>query len=127
MADLDQIFIPPNADDSEAEKTVSQEDEPPRSERITRRDEEHAEILADVKSFRELREKFAEKAYKVAKYGLFWWATILLLSAVGKVVGKELFSDEVIIAVPTASTVNLLAAFLGVIRGLFPTGKSSKD
>lgn len=74
-----------------------------------------------------LRETYAGKAYKVAKYGLYWWGVILLLSVVGKAVGKELFSDKVLIAVTTASSVNLLAAFLGVIRGLFPTGKPEKS
>lgn len=75
----------------------------------------------------DLRDTYAGKAYKVAKYGLFWWACILLLAAVGKVIGKEIFSDQVIIAVTTASSVNLLAAFLGVIRGLFPSGKEPKE
>lgn len=84
------------------------------------------ERLSDLKNTRKLRKIFAHKAYKVAKYGLYWWATVLLLSAVGKIVGVELFSDEVLIAVTTASTLNLFAAFLGVIRGLFPS-KHEKD
>lgn len=127
MADLDQIFIPVDAEEKETDKTSSREDEPPKAQQRVRNDAERDEVVADFKSYRELREKFAEKAYKVAKYGLFWWATVLLLSAVGKIVGKELFSEKVLIAVTTASTVNLLAAFLGVIRGLFPAGKSEKS
>lgn len=74
-----------------------------------------------------LRETYAEKAYKVAKYGLYWWGVMILLSAVGKGVGKDIISDEVLIAITTASTLNLFAAFLGVIRGLFPLGKESKE
>lgn len=41
--------------------------------------------------------------------------------------GKEIFSDEVLIAVTAASTLNLFAAFLGVIRGLFPHAKSHTE
>ncbi|MEN4246995.1 hypothetical protein P9A06_20600 [Serratia marcescens] len=104
----------------------SREDEPPLSESSTRGDDLNAQKSADAKSYRELRETFALKAYKVAKYGLYWWATVLLLSAVGKVLDKEIFSDQVLIAITTASTLNLFAAFLGVIRGLFPS-TSSRD
>ncbi|MFS7307438.1 hypothetical protein [Rahnella inusitata] len=75
----------------------------------------------------DLRETYAGKAYKVAKYGLYWWGAVILLSAVGKGVGKDIISDEVLIAITTASTLNLFAAFLGVIRGLFPSGKETKE
>lgn len=34
--------------------------------------------------------------------------------------GIELWSDQILIAVTTGVTVSVLAAFLGVIRGLFP-------
>ncbi|WP_414965933.1 hypothetical protein [Enterobacter hormaechei] len=37
------------------------------------------------------------------------------------------FSDEVLIAITSATTLNLFAAFLGVIRGLFPSGKETKE
>ncbi|WP_249406297.1 hypothetical protein [Pantoea agglomerans] len=87
--------------------------------------DERAQDVEDRKSNRELRDKYAGKAYKVAKYGLYWWAIVLLLSVVGKVVGVELFSDSVLIAITSASTLNLFAAFLGVIRGLFPS--ATKD
>jgi hypothetical protein len=88
--------------------------------------QEREQDVADRIANRELREKFAGKAYKVAKYGLYWWATVLLLSAVGKIAGKDIFSDNVLIAITSASTLNLFAAFLGVIRGLFPNGNGEK-
>jgi len=74
-----------------------------------------------------LRETYANKAYKVAKYGLYWWGVVILLSAVGKGVGKDIITDKVLIAITTASTLNLFAAFLGVIRGLFPSNSNSKE
>lgn len=39
------------------------------------------------------------------------------------VTGIEMWSDKVIIAATTGVTVSVLAAFLGVIRGLFPNGE----
>ena len=39
--------------------------------------------------------------------------------------GIEMWSDQVLIAVTTGVTVSVLAAFLGVIRGLFP-GKDER-
>ncbi len=83
--------------------------------------------VEDRTSNRILRQRFAEKAYKVAKYGLYWWAIVLFASAIGKLYKVEIFSDSVLIAVTSASTLNLFAAFLGVIRGLFPSSKSEKD
>lgn len=120
MSGFERISIPSGTSIGAA-PVSSDEDEPPVSESSTRGDDLNAQRSADAKSYRELRETFAGKAYKVAKYGLYWWATVLLLSAVGKVVEVELFSDEVLIAITTASTLNLFAAFLGVIRGLFPS------
>ena len=105
----------------------SREDIPPdESSEGTRKPRDYTDALQyqdveDRTANRELRQRFAEKAYKVAKYGLYWWAVVLLLSAVGKITGVEVFSDNVLIAVTSASTLNLFAAFLGVIRGLFPS------
>ncbi|MGT5125632.1 hypothetical protein ACRWGX_10645, partial [Escherichia coli] len=42
-------------------------------------------------------------------------------------IGIQIFSDKVLIAITTAVTLNVFAAFLGVIRGLFPSGKSSGE
>ncbi len=35
--------------------------------------------------------------------------------------GKQMLSDNILIAITTGATINVLAAFLGVIRGLFPS------
>lgn len=37
-----------------------------------------------------------------------------------------MISDNALIAITTGVTVNVLAAFLGVIRGLFPPSESGK-
>lgn len=76
---------------------------------------------------RALREKYAEKAYQLAAGCISMWAVLLGAQGVIKaVVGVEMWTEKVIIAVTTGVTVSVLAAFLGVIRGLFPNGQSKE-
>ncbi|WP_313684151.1 hypothetical protein [Pantoea sp.] len=86
-------------------------------------------ILQQVKNHeadRELRERFGDKAYKVVRKTLYGWAILLFCYGYAKIFGFEIFPNEVMIAITTAVTLNVFAAFLGVIRGLFPS-KASKD
>lgn len=87
--------------------------------------DEREQDIEDRKANRELRERFAGKAYKVAKWGLYGWGGVLTISVIGNVIEVKTFSDEVLIAITSATTLNLFAAFLGVIRGLFPNKHSS--
>ncbi|HEY1398654.1 hypothetical protein [Roseateles sp.] len=85
-----------------------------------------AETIADMRANRRLRQVYAGKAYGLATACLLMWT--LLLSAQGLIkvmTGLETWSDQVLIAVTTGVTVSVLAAFLGVIRGLFP-GKDER-
>jgi hypothetical protein len=85
-----------------------------------------AETIADMRANRRLRQVYAGKAYGLAAACLVMWT--LLLTAQGltrAVTGLEMWSDQVLIAVTTGVTVSVLAAFLGVIRGLFP-GKDER-
>lgn len=82
--------------------------------------DERKQDIEDRIANRKLRARFAEKAYKVAKCGLIGWGCVLLISVIGNVLEIKTFSDEVLIAITSATTLNLFAAFLGVIRGLFP-------
>lgn len=80
------------------------------------------------KADRELRERFGNKAYKVAKKSLYGWCWLLAIYAAMKFrFDKEIFSENVLIAITSAVTLNVFAAFLGVIRGLFPSQKAEKD
>lgn len=103
------------------------EDKPP--ETSVKNDELHPEVVADMQHNRGLREKYADRAYQLAFGCLWWWG--LMLSAQGIVnicLGNPPWSDKVIIAVTTGVTVSVLAAFLGVIRGLFGNGSlNGKD
>jgi hypothetical protein len=76
----------------------------------------------------QLRSDYAEKAYKLAKGSIFFWVAIIASEALTRLVlqsDKAVLSDAVLIAVTTGCTVNVLAAFLGVIRGLFPSSHHS--
>ncbi|AUU15527.1 hypothetical protein MC53_016570 [Proteus mirabilis] len=82
------------------------------------------EDIEDRKADRALREKFGDKAYNVVKKTLYGWAVVLITTAFCKLFfDKEVFTDTVLVAITSAVTLNTFAAFLGVIRGLFPSNR----
>lgn len=105
----------------------SEEDVPPHGKKDVFTDALVIQDVEDRKADRALREKFGDKAYKVVRKTLYGWAILLFCYGFSKIWGYEIFPNEVMIAITTAVTLNVFAAFLGVIRGLFPTGKVSKD
>lgn len=77
---------------------------------------------------RQLRDQYAKRAYDLACGCICMWTVLLGAQGVIKVaLNVEMWSDKVIIAVTTGVTVSVLAAFLGVIRGLFGTSNSSEQ
>ncbi|MFP4864170.1 hypothetical protein ACLFLC_14805 [Providencia rettgeri] len=73
---------------------------------------------------RALRERFGDKAYNVVRKTLYGWAVVLAATGFCKFFfDKDLFSENVLIAITSAVTLNTFAAFLGVIRGLFPSNR----
>ena len=85
------------------------------------------EIAANMRANRQMRQTYAGKAYGLAAACLIAWIALLCAYGAIKVtLGVETWSDQVLIAVTTGVTVSVLAAFLGVIRGLFP-GKGKED
>ncbi|MEH4985805.1 hypothetical protein ACOY5P_04725 [Enterobacter asburiae] len=86
------------------------------------------EDVLDRQADRALRVKFGDKAYKVARKSLYGWSWLLAIDAAFQFrFQRSLFDDSVLIAITSAVTLNVFAAFLGVIRGLFPAGKSDKE
>lgn len=126
MNQFDKIAIPSGIQGSSS-AVSSSEDEPPVSETKSRGDDNTPQKVADAKSNRLLREILAEKAYRVVKKSLYGWAVFLFFQGWFSAIGIPLFSDKVVLAVTTAVTLNVFAAFLGVIRGLFPAHKPSKE
>ncbi|HEI6739464.1 TPA: hypothetical protein SJ142_004029 [Yersinia enterocolitica] len=127
MSWLEDISIPSGKESLGSLSTPSLRDEPPCSESSTGADDIAPQLVEDAKSYRKLREVFAKKAYKVAKKSLYGWALLLFIQGWFSLIGVDIFSDKVLIAITTAVTLNVFAAFLGVIRGLFPSSTSRKE
>ena len=103
----------------------SMEDIPPENKSLGFTDELIVQDVEDRKADRKLREHFADKAYRLAKKTLYGWAILLFCYGLCSLFGYVIFPDSVMIAITTAVTLNVFAAFLGVIRGLFPSPKSN--
>ncbi|MCO6506263.1 MAG: hypothetical protein J6570_04030 [Snodgrassella sp.] len=90
------------------------------------------EEIENLKADRALRDKYSFKAFKVVKKSLWGWAILLFIYSLIKFLtrhengGFEIFSDHVLIAITTATTLNIYAGFLSLIRGLFPSIKIKK-
>jgi hypothetical protein len=77
----------------------------------------------------ELRGEYAEKAYRLAARSIWFWIIVIGVEIYVQLLSpgeKRVLSDPVLIAITTGCTVNVLAAFLGVIRGLFPSASKAK-
>lgn len=86
---------------------------------VARDNIQNQEVL-DRQQARELRDKYAERAYRLAVGALIFWAFVLAFSGwQAWHEGRPMWSDTVLIAITTGVTVSVLAAFLGVVRGIF--------
>lgn len=84
-----------------------------------------SEEVLDKQANRSLRDTYAKKAYELAADCIHFWIFLILANGlITAMLGKQVISDTALIAITTGVTVNVLAAFLGVIRGLFPTDKA---
>jgi len=108
---------PPDTDDKEATE---------RTETGNKTNFLWQEDVEDRRADRALREKFGDKAYKVVRKTLYGWSILLFCYGFCKLFGYEIFPDNVMIAITSAVTLNIFAAFLGVIRGLFPSQRAPK-
>lgn len=74
---------------------------------------------ADVENNTDLRKKTAKYAAWYASISLGLWVLIVVISAAASFFDIELFSDAKFIAITTGATINSVAAFVAVVRGLF--------
>ena len=77
-----------------------------------------------------MRSEYATGAISLARAAVMFW--VGMFSVVGfsnAMAGKVPFSDQALVTLTAGATVNVLAAFIGIIRGLFPpvAGKSNGD
>lgn len=105
----------------------SNEDVPPTDSKrkSTVKEDLFFEEVYNQKANRELRSTYADKAHELASGCIQFWG--VLISANGIIyglTGKLMISDTALIAITTGVTINVLAAFLGVIRGLFPSDRT---
>lgn len=92
------------------------------------------EWITTLSADRLLRDKYSFKAYKIVKKSLWGWAILLAIYGLIKLLtrnennghGFEIFSDAVLIAITSATTLNIFAAFLSLVKGLFPSINTDK-
>lgn len=127
--------LKPEEVDSVRQKFMYIDDHPPLEGRddSVYRSKLHNEKANDLIANRGLRDKYSFKAFKVVKKSLWGWAILLFVYGVTKFLtrhenngGFEIFSDHVLIAITTATSLNIFAAFLSLIRGLFPSIQEDK-
>lgn len=110
---------------SNVPEAPSGEDEQPINENPSHvKDDERRERVNSLKSDRLLRESYADKACYIVVGCLWGWATFLLFAGWTKYYDQPAFSDQTIAVVTTGVTLNIFAALLWVIRGLFPSAPS---
>lgn len=101
-------------------------DEQPANENPSRiKDEVTREQVRSMASDRALRESYADKACYIVVGCLWGWSVFLLFAGWTKYYDKPVFSDQTIAVVTTAVTLNIFAALLTVIRGLFPSSQTT--
>lgn len=100
-------------------------DEQPVNENPSRvKDDERREHVKSLASDRALRESYADKACYIVVGCLWGWAIFLLFAGWTAYYDKPIFSDQTIAVVTTGVTLNIFAALLTVIRGLFPSSQA---
>lgn len=72
----------------------------------------------------ELRKRYASKAVDLAYGATIFWALMFFLSGILRVFGLDFLSDNALIALTSGATINVIAVFLVVVKGLFPSNKS---
>jgi hypothetical protein len=84
------------------------------------------------KADRQLRDKYSFKAFKVVKKSLWGWAILLFVYGVVKFLtrhekgGFEIFSDQVLIAITTATTYKYICSILEFNQGFVPLHKNKE-
>lgn len=123
-ADPEPVDLPPGGNTSSRDNDLAEQSVSAPKRDITAREEQEIE---DLKHNRGLRERYAKNAHRLAIACLVGWGLMLLTTGLMNAYrGQALWSDTIIIAVTTGVTVSVLAAFLGVIRGLFPNEPAKK-
>lgn len=77
---------------------------------------------------RAMRRSYAREAIGLARAAvMFWVGMFFVVGFSNAMAGKVPFSDQALVTLTAGATVNVLAAFIGIIRGLFPAGVGVKS
>lgn len=117
---LDQIqttFNPEKSPDTQSYFSETKEDynRSPQEQKLL-------EEVENLKADRAMRKEYAEKAYDFAKYTIAFGAFLFFVYFLSPKEQKPL-NDVALGIFTTACTVNILAAFISIIKGLFPSKK----
>jgi hypothetical protein len=126
--DIAETPAPSKAEVSQQIALPSDEDVPPPSQqrKSNVKEELIIEEVNNQKANRLLRSTYADKAYALACGCIQFWAVAISCNGIiYGLTGKLMLSDTAMIAMTTGVTVNVLAAFLGVIRGQFPSDSAT--
>lgn len=74
------------------------------------------------KDDRRMRRDYANKAYDFAKYTIVFWMFLFLIYFLSPTNNKPL-NDTALGIFTTACTINILTAFISIVKGLFPSSK----
>jgi len=75
-----------------------------------------------------LRTKYAEKAFELATWAVWFWIVMFTATAVtNTAMGKPALSDNALITLTSGATINVIAVCLVVVRGLFPAKRRRPD
>jgi len=74
-----------------------------------------------LKDTGKLRKRYARRALRLAEVAIGAWLFFFALTGIINIIqGRPFLSDHALLAFTAGATVNVLAAFLGVVRGIFP-------
>lgn len=126
IEDISQLAAPIQEEIAIQPAVSSYEDAPPEFAKTKDVTLAGQEVL-NQEANRTLRFKYVDKAYLLASGCLLFWAMLISVNAfVFFYTGKLMISDNALIAITAGITVNVLAVFLGVIHGLFPSSTTKK-
>lgn len=102
--------LPPEIDQEKTDLSLH------RKAKLERLKEENKQLAEN----REMRKEYAQKAYEFAKYTIAFWAFLFFVYFLSPPNEKPL-NNTALGIFTTACTINILTAFISIIKGLFPS------
>lgn len=83
--------------------------------------------IKQLKDTRKLRKHYAKRALGFAEVAIGAWLFLFTFAAtMNLIAGRPFLSDQALMTLTAGATINVLAAFLGIIRGLFPSSNGKE-